>query len=171
MVAPLLIPILTTLASKGLDLIGSAILAKGKDVVEKELGVSIDDSLTSEDGTAKLRELQMQHEERLLELALEDKKLDASYYQIDQQDRASAREREIRVMEAEHSGWLNRNIVSMITLIVIVGGGLILYFHSDNEVKFSVSNLMILVLGYYFGSSKSSSQKDTAINNLSIRKE
>lgn len=167
MVAPLLIPVLTTLATKGLDLIGSAILAKGKDVVEKELGVSIDDSLATEEGTEMLRMKQMDHEARLIELALEDKKLDATYFKIEAEDRASAREREVAVLEAHDPGWLNKFIVPILALLVIIGGGLILYYHQDNEVKFSASNLMVLVLGYFFGSSRSSQQKDTAISNLS----
>lgn len=171
MVAPILIPILTTLATKGLDLIGSAILAKGKDVVEKELGVNIEDALVSEEGTEKLRIAQMEHEEKLIELALEDKKLDASYYQIDAQDRASAREREVRVIEAEHAGWLNTHIASILALTITVGGGFFLYFSTESDIKYAVVALMSSVLTYYFGSSKTSAQKDIAINNLSVRKE
>jgi hypothetical protein len=163
----ILAPVLAQLASKGLDLIGSAILAKGKNVVEKELGVDIEQSLTTEQGTEELRMAQMTHEEKLLEFALAEKKLDLNYYTTDAADRADARAREVAIVTNPDSGWLNRYIVSILALVVILGGGLILYFHSDNEVKFSVSNLMVLVLGYFFGSSRSSSQKDTAINNLS----
>lgn len=167
MVAPLLIPILTTLATKGLDLIGSAILAKGKDVVEKELGVDIEASLGTEEGTEQLRMAQMTHEEKLIELALEDKKLDATYFKIEAEDRASARQREVQILESPDPGWLNKYIVPILALLITIGGGMILYYHTDNEVKFSASNLMVLVLGYYFGSSRSSQQKDTAISNLS----
>lgn len=168
MVAPLLIPILTTLASKGLDLIGSAILAKGKDVVEKELGVDIDDALMTEEGTENLKVKQMEHEEKLLELALEDRKLDATYYQIDAQDRDSARKREIAVIEnAEHAGWLNVNLVPIIALIVVIAGLTVLYFHQDTDVKFAVSNLITMVLSYYFGNSSSGWKKDSTIQKLS----
>jgi hypothetical protein len=170
MVAPLLIPILTTLATKGLDLIGSAILAKGKDVVEKELGVDIESSLATEEGTQELKMKQMEHEEKLLQLALEDRKLDASYYQIDAEDRDSARKREIAVIEnAEHAGWLNVNLVPIIALVVVFAGLTILYYHQDTDVKFAVSNLITMVLSYYFGNSSSGWKKDSAINNLSSK--
>lgn len=168
MAIPLILaPVLASLASKGLDLIGSAILAKGKDAVEKTLGVDIERSLSTEQGTEELRMAQMTHEEKLLEFALEEKKLDLNYYQTDAEDRASARAREVAVLSAPDAGWLNKYIVSILALLIVIGGGLILYFHSDNEVKFSASNLMVLVLGYFFGSSRSSAQKDSAITNLS----
>ena len=170
MVAPLLIPVLMSLAERGLDLIGSAILTKGKDVVEKELGINIEEKLQTEEGTAELRMAQMQHEEKLIELALEDKKLDATYYQTDAADRDSARRREIAVFEnAEHAGWLNVNLVPLLALLVTVGGGLFLYFSTENDIKYGVIALMSGVMNYYFGKSSSEWKKDSTINKLSSK--
>lgn len=167
MVAPLLIPVLTTLATKGLDLIGSAILAKGKDVVEKELGVNIDDALKTEEGTEQLRMAQMTHEEKLLELALSDKKLDQDYFRLEVADADSARKREVAIIEnAEHAGWLNTNLVPIMALLVIIGGGWMLSVNSDTDVKFAVTGMMTLVLGYYFGKSSNDWRKDSTINKL-----
>lgn len=166
MVAPLLIPILTTLASKGLDLIGSAILAKGKDVVEKELGVSIEDELTTPEGVSQLKDLQMQHEEKLLELALEDKKLDQNYFKLEVEDTDSARKREVAIVTNPESGWLNQNLIPVLALLVILGGGYMLMINSDTDVKFAVTGMMSLVLGYYFGKSSNDWRKDSTINKL-----
>lgn len=172
MVAPLLIPVLTSLAEKGLSLIGSALLAKGKDVVEKELGIDIETSLMTEEGTEQLKIAQMEHEEKLIALALEDRKLDASYYQIDAQDRDSARDMQVAVIEnAEHAGWLNVNLVPMLALCVIIGGGLFLYFSTESDIKYGVIALMSSVLTYYFGNSSSAWKKDSTINRLAGRKE
>ena len=72
---PILASLLGTLAENGLGLLSSAIQVKGKDVVEKTLGVKIPDAPTSED-VAKLRQLQFDHEERLLELGIEKAKME-----------------------------------------------------------------------------------------------
>jgi len=166
MVAPLLIPILTTLASKGLDLIGSAILAKGKDVVEKELGVSIEDELSTPEGTEQLKNLQMQHEEKLLELSLEDKKLDQNYFKLEVDDAASARTREIAIATNEEAGWLNRNLVPIMALTVILGGGVMLVYTQETDLRMAVVGMMTMVLGYYFGKSSSEWRKDSTISRL-----
>lgn len=163
----ILAPILTQLASKGLDLIGSAVLAKGKDVVEQTLGVDIEESLKTEAGTEALQMAQMTHEERLLELALEDKQLKLDYYKQDILDSANAREREIRVMEADHAGWLNANLVPMLALMVIIGGGFMLVYTKETDLRMAVVGMMTMVLGYYFGKSSSEWKKDSTINKLS----
>lgn len=170
MVASLLVPILTTLATKGLDLIGSAILAKGKDVVEKELGVQIDEqSLQDPELVAQFQIKQMEHEEKLIEMAVEDKKIDLEYYKQDTIDRNSARQREVSLFEHD-ADWFNRSIASVLALVTIIGGGLFLYFSTDADIKYGVIALMGTTLQYYFGSSKTSAQKDVAINNLSRSK-
>ena len=71
---PILGALLGTLAENGLGLLSSAIQAKGKEVVEKTLGVKIPDNPTPED-VAKLRQMQFDHEERLLELGIEKARL------------------------------------------------------------------------------------------------
>lgn len=75
MVAPIIatvaIPLIEKLFSEGLSLLGSAVLAKGQDVVEKELGVKLDTA-----SSETLRKLELEHEDRLIEFALEQKKLD-----------------------------------------------------------------------------------------------
>ncbi len=72
---PILGALLGTLAENGLGLLSSAIQAKGKEVVEKTLGVKIADNPTPAD-VAALRQLQYDHEERLLELGIEKAKME-----------------------------------------------------------------------------------------------
>ena len=66
---PIVGALLGTLAQSGLTLLSSAIQAKGKEVVEKTLGVQIPDNPSPQD-VEKLRQLQYDHEERLLELGI-----------------------------------------------------------------------------------------------------
>lgn len=72
---PIVAGLLTTLAENGLGLLSSAIQAKGKQVVEDKLGVKISDNPSPEE-VAKLRQLQFDHEERLLELGIEKARLE-----------------------------------------------------------------------------------------------
>ena len=54
---PIVASLLGSLAENGLGLLSSALQAKGKEVVEKTLGVKIPDNTTPED-VGKLRQLQ-----------------------------------------------------------------------------------------------------------------
>jgi len=54
------------LLSKGLNLLGNAVLEKGKDYIEDKLGVTIEDPQTTED-LYKLQELEQNHKEFLNE--------------------------------------------------------------------------------------------------------
>jgi hypothetical protein len=66
--------LLAPLLSQGLSLIGNAVMAKGKDWVEDKTGVKLDGPLSDADAT-KLRQYEMEHEEELLRLRIEEKKL------------------------------------------------------------------------------------------------
>lgn len=68
-------PLLATLAAGGLDLLVSAIKSKGKEVVERQLGISLPEGREfSEKELVELKSLEFQHQEWLLENALESKK-------------------------------------------------------------------------------------------------
>lgn len=66
--------LLAPLLTQGLSLIGNAVLAKGKDWVEEKTGVKLDQPLSAED-TLRLKQYEMDHEEELLRLRIEEKKL------------------------------------------------------------------------------------------------
>jgi len=72
---PIVASLLGTLAQNGLGLLSSAIQAKGKEVVENTLGVKISDNPSPAD-VEKLRQLQFDHEERLLELGIEKARIE-----------------------------------------------------------------------------------------------
>lgn len=66
--------LIAPLLSQGLSLIGNAVLAKGKEWVEEKTGVKLDQPLSAED-TLRLRQFEMDHQEELLRLRIEEKKL------------------------------------------------------------------------------------------------
>jgi hypothetical protein len=72
---PIVGALLGTLAENGLGLLASAIQAKGKQIVEDKLGVKISDNPTPAE-VETLRQLQYDHEERLLELGIEKARIE-----------------------------------------------------------------------------------------------
>lgn len=160
MIPLLLAPLLAKLAEEGLSTLGNAILAKGKEVVEDKLGVKIPDDpakLTPE-LLQQLQIRQMEHEEFLLANALDQKKVELEAFKAEVDDRSSARDREAKVNESEHASWLTKNLTSILALIVVLGGGLIISFSNDNDVKYGVFTLMGMTLSYYFGTSMGSTK-------------
>lgn len=66
--------LIAPLLAQGLNLLGNAVLAKGKDWVEEKTGVKIQPNMSDED-VLRLRQYEMDHEEELLRLRIEEKKL------------------------------------------------------------------------------------------------
>lgn len=153
------IPIfLAPLLSQGLSLISNAVLAKGKEWVEDKTGVKLDQPLSAEDVT-KLRQYEMDHEEELLKLRLEDKRLDLN-------DVQGAREMNTRINESANATWLAKNVPAILALVVVTVGFALLAITQQADVRTAVVGLMTLVLGFYFGSSSSNRQKDDTIRAL-----
>jgi len=108
---PIVASLLGSLAQNGLGLLSSAIQAKGKEVVEKTLGVKISDNPSPEE-ISKLRQLEYDHEERLLELGIEKAKLEQEELkallaaQANQEDNVSDRWK----ADMASDSWLSKNI-------------------------------------------------------------
>lgn len=164
--APALALLLKGLASSGLSLIGNAVLAKGKEVVEEKLGVNLEEAMSTEAGRIRLQELQAEREADLHAFVLaqrdQELKADAQAYA----DTASARDMNTRINESANAGWLPKNIAAVLALIVTVGGGTILWTTQEADVRTATVGLMTLVLGFYFGSSRGSQLKDETIAAL-----
>lgn len=152
-------PFILTLLAQGLGLLGNAVLAKGKDVIEEKLGVNIEELSQTPEGILKLKALELEHEQFLLTNALEDKKLGM-------QDTASARDMNTRNNESEYGSWLSKNIVAILALIVVLGGGSIVVWSPAPDVRTAAVGIITMVLGFYFGSTKNSRTKDETIANL-----
>ena len=118
---PIVASLLGTLAQNGLGLLSSAIQAKGKEVVEKTLGVKIPDSPTPED-VSKLRQLQFDHEERLLELGIEKAKMELAememYAKAAQSDAENITDRWKSDMASD--SWLSRNIRPLCLIAILL---------------------------------------------------
>jgi len=108
---PIVASLLGTLAQNGLGLLSSAIQAKGKEVVEKTLGVKISDNPTPAE-VENLRQAQFDHEERLLELGIEKARLEQEELKALLAAKIAEENNVSRRWEADMASdsWLSKNI-------------------------------------------------------------
>jgi len=154
---PIVATLLGTLAQNGLGLLSSAIQAKGKEVVENALGVKIGDDPTPAE-VEKLRQLQYDHEERLLELGIakaqqEQEELKALLAaQANQENNVSDRWRS----DMTSDSWLSKNVRPG-TLVYLLTAYLLLALLDGSGYKISESYVQLLgqwgmlVMTAYFG--------------------
>jgi hypothetical protein len=167
--------ILTPLLGNGLNLVANAVMAKGKDYVEKKLGVELKPDMSSED-LAKIQIAQMEHEEELLRLRIEEDKLDLAELELRLKDTDSAREREVQISTSDKAPLLNKIVTPVLALSILlltfVLFGVVMF--DDTPVEASRKDILIYILGvlsaiasqivsYYFGSSQSSKDKTDAL--------
>ena len=110
------------------------------------------------------------------EVALKFLEQDLEGFRIEVEDRKDARSREVLINQSESSSWLAKNTLSIIAIIftvftctlyiLVLRGNL---RSSDNitfSVVSSVTSIFTLIVGYYYGSSRSSQAKDGTIARL-----
>jgi hypothetical protein len=152
-------PFVAALLKYGLSLTANAAIAKGKEWVEEKTGVDLTQPLSADD-TLKIRQFEMDHEEELIKLRIEDKRLDL-------EDIQGARDMNTRINESANATWLSKNTPAILALGVVGFGFVLLAFTREPDVRTAVVGLMTLVLGFYFGSSSSNRAKDETIRSLS----
>ena len=154
---PIVGALLGTLAENGLGLLSSAIQAKGKEVVENTLGIKIPDNPTPED-VSKLRQIQYDHEERLIELGIEKAKLELAEMQLyadaakNEDDNVSDRWQ----ADMTSDSWLSKNIRPLSLVALFMGFFLFAlmsaYGLNANESYVTLlGNWGQLIMGAYFG--------------------
>lgn len=157
--------IVTALATHGLSLIGNAILAKGKEEVEKRLGVEIPDN-PSPEKVLELQTLQIKHAEFLVSTALQETQAFLA-------DTQSARARDAEVIKAQGRNVRGDNLAygAIFALLVCI----ILLFVAD--VPRGSRDLLLVVLGalvaivkdvygFEFGASKGSERNAQAVADM-----
>ncbi len=170
-----MIPIVAAVLQQGLSILGGALLSKGKDVVEEKLGIDIDKALGTEEGRIKLKQLEMEHEQWLVEADIRRNEQELQGFKIEVEDRGSARARDAEFVKA---GTRNYRADLMFTLAVVVICGLVYIVWKDQSVNEYVKGIFTLVLGRFlgyldniynfeFGTTRSSKTKDSTIEHLS----
>ena len=171
MIPAALAAILTPLLGNGLNLVANAVMAKGKDFVEKKLGVELKPDMSPED-LARVQIAQMQHEEELLKLRLEEDRLDLAELEMLLKGTNDARQREVQIANSDKAPLLNKIVTPVLALSILlltfVLFGVVMF--NDTPVEASRKDILIYILGvlsaiasqivsYYFGSSQGSKDK------------
>ena len=170
---PIVASLLGTLAQNGLGLLSSAIQAKGKEVVEEAIGFKIPDDPPAAT-IEKLRQLQFDHEERLLELGIMKAKQELEGFKIEVADRDSARTRDVEFIKR---GITNNRANVMFFLAVVMVGSMVWIVWKDQSINEYVKGIFTLVLGRFlgyldniysfeFGTTRGSKDKDETIKQL-----
>ncbi len=140
-----MLPVVATLLSNGLSLIANAVIAKGQDVVEKELGVKIDTS-----SSATLRELEMKHEEFLINASVRKQEMDM---EAEKASQAAVTDRWKADMLSD--SWLSKNIRPLV-LIYLLGAYTVFSIGSGVDFQITqayvelLAQMLMLVMGAYF---------------------
>ena len=178
MIPAALAAILTPLLGNGLNLVANAVMAKGKDFVEKKLGVELKPDMSPED-LAKIQIAQMEHEEELLKLRLEEDKLDLAELELRLKDTDSARDREVQISTSDKAPLLNKIVTPVLALSILFLTfalfGVVMF--NDTPIEASRKDILIYILGvlsaiasqivsYYFGSSAGSKEKTEALKGV-----
>lgn len=167
--------IIAALLQQGFSILGGALLSKGKDVVEEKLGIDIDKAFGTEEGRIKLKQLEMEHEQWLVEADIRRNEQELQGFKIEVEDRGSARARDAEFIKA---GMHNSRADMMFILAVIVICGLVYIVWKDQSVNEYVKGIFTLVLGRFlgyldniynfeFGTTRNSRTKDVTIEQLS----
>ena len=175
MIPAALAAILTPLLGNGLNLVANAVMAKGKDFVEKKLGVELKPDMSPED-LAKIQIAQMEHEEELMRLRIEHDSLDLAELQALLKDTNDARQREVQIANSDKAPLINKIVTPVLALSILlltfVLFGVVMF--NDTPVEASRKDILIYILGvlsaiasqivsYYFGSSAGSKEKTDAL--------
>jgi hypothetical protein len=175
-----MLPIVQALLSQGLGLIGNAVMAKGKAVIEEKLGVDIESALTTPEGKLQLLHLQHEKEEMLLQDALENRRIDLQEFQTEATDRANARDMQTSALS--QSDWLPKNFIYYFAIfwsLFAAAYMVAITFLSVPEANvrfadmfsgFLLGTIIAAIMQYFFGSTVRNRGKDNTIATLVQRK-
>lgn len=152
-------PLIAALVSAGLPLFANAVLAKGKEMVEEKVGVKLPDLKMGEslpaDAVVALKQVEAAKEVELVRLANEERRIEV-------EDRNGARQREMAVKD-----WVPAALAMSVTAGFF---GVLAYMLNFGTPAVGGEALLVMlgslgtawgaVMNYYFGSSKSSADKN-----------
>lgn len=161
-----MLPVIAALLKSGFSVLAGAVASSGKDLIEEKLGVNLDSALGTEEGRLKLKQLEFQHEEFLVNAVQTTEARELEYFKAEVADRQSARSREIEMAKVSQSPWWAPSTLTCLTFLVVIGSGYLFQTSSTSEIKYAVIAIATMVLQYYYGSNSSSKGKDSVISKL-----
>lgn len=174
-----LVATVASLAQRGLSLIAGAVMSKGKAVVEDKLGVKIDDMLATPEGTERLREIELDQQKLLNELAIAQGEQQLRMELARYADIASARAMQVEALKQDDTfskrfvywfiaGW---SIFAMAFMVAVVFTELP---HGNEQYAHTILGFLLATIvgtmfAYLLGTSRQSTLKDTTISALATK--
>jgi hypothetical protein len=144
-------PLVGSLLVNGLGILGKAILSAGKEKVEEKLGIEIPDIITDKD-LADLKVKEMEHEEILLQLAMQKEQAELAFY-VKQEESIGKRWEADMLSDSPLSKNARPLILIYLTLAITLFASLSAVDISiDKEYISLFKELCIVVYVAYFGS-------------------
>ena len=168
-----MIPIVASLIEAGLGILGGAVASKGKDLIQEKFGINIENMLGSPEGKLELLKVQSAHEEALIRLSIESKQQELEHEKLAQANTDGARNMQIAAL-AQNDLFAKRYVYHLssgagIFSVLYIAAITFLPIPSDNIrfadtiLGFLLGTLMATVINYFFGSSRQSQAKDSAL--------
>ena len=164
--------LLAPLLQQGLGLIGNAVMAKGKEWVEEKAGVKLDQPLSAED-VNKLRQFEMEHQEELLRLRIEEKKVGIEELQAYMADTKDARNMQVQALQSDDP--FVRRFIYFFAIFWSLASAAYIGFITFGEIPernvrfadtilgFVLGTLIATIVQFFYGSSKGSQDKTAAL--------
>ena len=151
MIGALLTPLLGKLTGNGLNFLADAVMVKGKQAVENILGVDLEEALKTPEQRAQLKQLEMEHEETLLKLSLEEKKVDYAFVEKQEQQISDR-----WLSDNKDGSWLAKNVrpagfafwTVLFGIVILIDGNLITLNQAWPPI---IQNVYMMFLGSYIG--------------------
>jgi hypothetical protein len=165
------------LAEQGLGLLGNAVLAKGKAVVEEKLGVKLDDTKPlSPEQTLELKKLEYEHEEWLMDADTRREAQDLEREKIELADTQNAREMQMTALKQDDL-FAKRFVYYFATAIFALTAVYIAAItfatipdknlrFADTILGFLLGTLLATIINFFYGTSKSSQNKDATVSAM-----
>lgn len=165
--------ILQPLIAGGLNLIGNAVLAKGKEWIKEKTGVDVDKASLSQEELLKLQQYEMDHEEELLKIKLEENRLAAEVEMAYLQDTQDARSLQKTAISSEDK-FVRRFIYYLAifwSACAVIYIGFITFGtipednvrFADTILGFLLGTIIATIMGFFYGSSKGSQDKTSVL--------
>jgi hypothetical protein len=172
-------PFLVPLIAGGLDLLAKAVTNKGKDWLKEKTGIDVETASLSNEDLMKLKQFEMDHEEELLKIGMEQRQIEIDLEKAYLKDVDSARSMQVAALQQTDTfskRFLYYFALGWSTIAALYIFGITFLPIPENSVRFADTILGVLlgtiiaqIVSFFFGSSKSSQDKDKVVAELSGR--
>jgi hypothetical protein len=169
-------PFLVGLIGQGLNLLSNAVMSKGKDWIEEKTGIDVSKASLSQEELVKLRQFEMEHEEELRLIQQGDDKLSAEIEMAYLKDVDSARQMQVSALSQDDL--FSKRFVYYLAIFWSLTAALFIGFvtfttipeqnirFADTIIGFLLGTIISTIMGYFYGTSKSSQNKDELIRQV-----